>query len=158
MEYVCARAAARHDGQLVVGGRMEAPVGADNYLAELAAQIDALNEEGVGGQIAEAAGAALAELLARAEKQVICADRAAELMDVLVTSGSVTEVLNHTAVGAAIALARVEHPRQRAGATVEGGLKVASVWWQWKMLALAKKWQLRAALRQQRWDGVEDPA
>jgi len=109
-------------------------------------------------RVEEAAGAAAAEIVARAEKQVISADRAEELLDAMVTSGSPSEVLNHTAVGAVIALARIEYPRQRTGATGAGGLEGTSVWWQWKILALAKRWQLRAALRQRRWDGVEDPA
>ena len=49
-EYVIARAAARHDG-VVLRGRMQEPEGADNYLAELAAQLDCALHEGEGGRV-----------------------------------------------------------------------------------------------------------
>jgi hypothetical protein len=49
-EYVIARAAARHDG-VVIAGRMQEAEGADNYLAELAAQLDCAEHEDVGGRI-----------------------------------------------------------------------------------------------------------
>ena len=46
-EYVNARASVRHDG-FVQGGRLEEPEGADNYIDELAAQMDmALAEDRV---------------------------------------------------------------------------------------------------------------
>ena len=49
-EYVVARAAARHDGA-VFGGRMHEPEGHDNYLGELAAQLDAAAAECEGGRV-----------------------------------------------------------------------------------------------------------
>ena len=48
--YVVGRAAVRHDG-VTLGGGMHEPEGADNYLAELAAQIDALHHEAEGGRV-----------------------------------------------------------------------------------------------------------
>ena len=45
-----ARAAVRHDGQ-VLGGRMREPEGADNYIGELAAQLDAAAAEDEGGRV-----------------------------------------------------------------------------------------------------------
>ena len=45
-----ARAAVRHDGQ-VLGGRLREPEGADNYIGELAAQLDAAAAEGEGGRV-----------------------------------------------------------------------------------------------------------
>ena len=48
--HVVARATIRHDG-VVLGGRMREPEGADNYLAELAALLDAINSENIGGRI-----------------------------------------------------------------------------------------------------------
>lgn len=101
-------------------------------------------------QIAQAAEATAAELVARAEKQVIGIPLAEELLEGLVTSGSVTEVLNCTTVGAAIGLARTEFPTQRARTITEEALGGCSALWQWKILALAKRWQLRAALRRRR--------
>jgi len=50
VEHVVARAAARHDG-VIKAGRMWEVEGADNYLAELAAQLDALVDENEGGRI-----------------------------------------------------------------------------------------------------------
>ena len=44
------RAAVRHDG-VTLGGGMHEPEGADNYLAELAAQIDAVHHEAEGGWV-----------------------------------------------------------------------------------------------------------
>ena len=44
------RAAVRHDGQ-VLGGRMLEPEGADNYIGELAAQLDAAAAEDEGGRV-----------------------------------------------------------------------------------------------------------
>ena len=48
--HVVARAAMRHDG-VAVGGGLHEPEGADNYLAELAAQIDAAHAEDEGGRV-----------------------------------------------------------------------------------------------------------
>ena len=50
LEYVVARTALRHDG-VRLGGRMHEPEGADNYIGELAAQLDVANAEDVGGRI-----------------------------------------------------------------------------------------------------------
>ena len=47
---VVGRAAARHDGTVVAGGLAEEE-GQDNYLAELAAQLDALDAEPPGGRL-----------------------------------------------------------------------------------------------------------
>lgn len=44
------RAAVRHDGQ-VLGGRLREPEGADNYIGELAAQLDAAAAEDEGGRV-----------------------------------------------------------------------------------------------------------
>ena len=48
--HVTARSAIKHDGT-ILGGRIWEPEGADNYLAELAAQLDAANKEDAGGRI-----------------------------------------------------------------------------------------------------------
>ena len=49
-EYVNARASVRHDG-FVQGGRLEEPEGADNYIDELAAQMDMALAEDRGSRI-----------------------------------------------------------------------------------------------------------
>ena len=49
-EYVITRAYARHCGS-VAGSRLHEPEGADNYLAELAAQMDVASAEAAGGRI-----------------------------------------------------------------------------------------------------------
>ena len=49
-EFVTARAAGRHDGA-IKAARIHEVEGADNYLAELAAHLDALNDENEGGRI-----------------------------------------------------------------------------------------------------------
>ena len=49
-EYVIARMALRHDG-LKLGGRLHEPEGADNYIAELAGQMDLAHAEDEGGRI-----------------------------------------------------------------------------------------------------------
>ena len=70
----------------------------------------------------------------------------ASMLEELMASGEPEGLDATSVVGCAMRAARAAE--RRLGGTA---------YWQWRLLALASRWRLRAAMRIRRWDGVEDP-
>ena len=82
-----------------------------------------------------------------ARTRLMSIEDATAAIEALETEGDPLRIVKGSVICGMIETARYSFPRMRDRAFM-----------QWRVLALARRWRLRAALSQRRWDGVEDPA
>lgn len=97
-------------------------------------------------EVMKAEGRLLRSILEQTERGGVGHATAVEAVQELSTTGDAERIVMGSAVSAALVAARDAHRRVGGGA-----------YWSWRVLALARRWRLIAALRQRGWEGVECP-
>jgi len=96
------------------------------------------------------AGAAVEAIVEEAKAGVIDLDNAAKAISKLQTEGSKRQIVVGSEVEGMLSSIRSRYRRVGAGGS----------YWQWRLVALARRWRLMTALLKERrkgWEGVEDP-